>query len=48
MPEQGPGTPQGTWPAETGDELPAWLPWTTGLLLEGGAALMYAARHRSS
>ncbi|WP_438296164.1 hypothetical protein [Streptomyces sp. HUAS TT7] len=46
MPEQGPGIPQR--PRQTGDELPDWLPWTTGLLLAGGAALMYAARHRSS
>ncbi|MFE3181815.1 hypothetical protein ACFXKR_13195 [Streptomyces violascens] len=48
MPEQGPGTLRGTWPSEADDELSSWLPWTTGLLLEGGAALKYAARHRSS
>ncbi|MFI7344010.1 DUF11 domain-containing protein [Streptomyces sp. NPDC050085] len=34
--------------AETGDEAPQWTLWATGLLLAGGAGLMYAARRRPS
>ncbi|MBC9712739.1 DUF11 domain-containing protein [Streptomyces sp. TRM66268-LWL] len=41
-------TPRPPALAQTGDDAPQWTLWATGLLLAGGAGLMYAARRRTS